>query len=298
MIERVVLFNPCNRGDLFISKELVRYTIARLPHLAFSYAHRNPPELLKDIDGLEHWGPEKIATVAVGDSFKLLDDGKTLALSTWYGVSPTWHEGGVRGTGLTLNTLVELFRGHLREHFQLEITEPVEHFIPVINWERFDLEAARRRMAQIGEYRTRVLFCNGPILSGQSQVSDDTVRELLAALLDRFPDVLFICTSPFAANVPNVMRSSDILDTPAGACDLNETAYLGTLCDVIIGRCSGPFSFCYNTTILGDENKTLISLTNDERMAHWPGNVAAKMMSAPAVDLDGIYEVVARELAA
>ncbi len=140
-------------------------------------------------------------------------------------------------------------------------------------------------------------------MSGQSRVDDGTVNELLGSMAARHPDLLFICTSPYPGMAAKNIAFSQYLigDPPWGRCDLNETAYLGTYCDVIIGRCSGPQSFCYNTDVLLDPTKTLICLCDDERTAKWvymSDAVKAKIVWTPAADSETLYGLISKELAA
>ena len=50
---------------------------------------------------------------------------------------------------------------------------------------------------------------------------------------------------------------------------MNENAFIGSKCDVIIGRASGPYSFCLNTDVMLDPSKKMIALCDDERVAQW-----------------------------
>lgn len=305
-IEHVVFFNPANRGDLHVSRELVRYSIERLRAergvKKFSYCHRNPPEILRDIDGLEHMPPAALIGVDQSkDVFQYLDGGATLALNTWYAKSPAWGDGN--GFGCTINTLIELFRLHLFRHFDLLIEEPVERFIPRIDFSRFHVHNTIANRMHFDGYRKRVLFCNGPALSGQSGVDDATMAALLRCLAVEFRDVRFIATGEINGVAPqaNIIESRAVIGTPSwGNCDLNETAALGVQCDLVIGRCSGPQSFCYNTDVLFDAAKTLICFCDDERTAKWvymSDAVKAKVIWTPRRDFKVLHDLIAAEIA-
>jgi hypothetical protein len=284
-----------------VSREIVRYTAERLRNergvFHAAYCHRWAPEILRDLN-LSYWPPPTLPDVEqTKDKYKVIDDGKTIALSTWYAHSPVWGLNG-DGFGMTLNTLVELFSAHLKL-FDLKITEPIERFIPKLQWENFEIAQAKLSEDVIKTYRKRVLFCNGPAMSGQTKVADATVNDLLARLAAVHRDVLFLQTEDQTFDLPNIWSTRKIIGPVPGECDLNETAYLGTLCDVIVGRCSGPQSFCYNTDVLFDEKKTLVCLCDDERVARWvymSNAIKAKILWTPSADSETLYSLITKEL--
>ena len=299
-VEQIVWVNAANFGDIHVSRELVKYAMARLPHLKFAYCHRNAPELLRDIDGLEHWGPERFDLEGNKKKRSVEIDDKTLALNTWYAVSPLHGING-SGFGMTLNTLVELFKLHLSK-FDLKITEPIDTFIPTIDFSKFHTSGVDANLGRYARYRRRVLFCNGPAMSSQTNVSDEMMNALLLQLATAHPDVMFFnTTAQFAfEGYKNIRCSATVIGTPPwGKCDLNETAYLGSFCDVIVGRCSGPQSFCYNTATLLDDLNTMVCLNTDERVAKWvyfSEAAKAKIVWSPEYQLEKLYEVVTHTL--
>lgn len=272
MIGQVIFFNPCNRGDLHISRTLVRETMRILRAQAgikkFGYVHRHEPEILQDIPGLEYLPPSTLADLEFGAQFRLRDG--VLALNTWYGCSPTWPD-----SGITLQTLENLFRHHLQTHFGLNL--PLGDYRPVIQYEAFS-----------PSYRKTVLFCNNPVLSGQSNVTDFTMNVLLQQIAKDFPGVVFLTTgpSPVAHNI--VAASTMYPETTK--CDLNQIAAVARGCDVIVGRSSGPFSFCLTADLLDDASKTFVTLVSDERMAFW-APAKAKILWHPSAD-DGLVDLL------
>ncbi len=279
-VERIVFFSAVNNGDLHVSRELVKYTVARAREHGvekFAYCHRNAPEILRDIDGLEHWTPDKLPIDQCNVVRELRDDGKTWALNTWYASSPVWGING-GGYGMTLNTLIALFKAHFKAD-ALDIpweNLPVERFIPKMDWGKFHTEFAARFLdRRAKDYRKSVLFANGGAMSGQARLDNATTNALLERLVIEHRDVLFFYTdqqvvSDAVRTSPNAFPTSVIIGAPPwGRCDLNENAYIGSRCDVIIGRASGPYSFCLNTDVMLDTKKTMIALCDDERVAQW-----------------------------
>lgn len=276
MIEQVIFFNPCNRGDLHISRALVRETMRILRAQAgikkFGYVHRHEPEILQDIPGLEYLPPSTLADLEFGAQFRLRDG--VLALNTWYGCSPTWPD-----SGITLQTLENLFRHHLKTHFDLDL--PPGDYRPVIQYEAFS-----------SSYRKTVLYCNNPVLSGQSDVTDFEMNALLIQLAKNFRDVVFLTTGPSQAE-HNIVPASKLYPETT-KCDLNQIAAVARGCDVIIGRSSGPFSFCLTADLLDDASKTFVTLVNDERVAFW-APAKAKMVWSPSADV-GLVDLLTKVL--
>lgn len=308
-VERIVFYNACNNGDLHVSREIVRYTIrvAREHGIKeFAYCHRNAPEILRDIEGLEHWTPDRLPIDQCNVVRELRDDGKTWALNTWYAASPVWGING-GGFGMTLNTLIALFKAHFEKMGLPWTNPPVETFIPRMKWEKFYIESAIKFLAldHCTTWKKNVLFCNGSAMSGQAKLNDVATNVLLERLVLGHPDVLFFYTSPQAVTkdvllADNAIATDAVIGTPPwGRCDLNENAFLGSRCDVIIGRASGPYSFCLNTDVLLDPSKTMIALCDDERVAQWvymAGVPLCPILYLPQTDGDFLFGKISEVL--
>lgn len=274
-MKTIAFFTPANRGDLHVSRELVKHTIA-VGHShgveRFVYHHRWGAEILCDIDGLEYEALEPLPFDPYNTVRKNYDNGATWAINTWYAASPSWGLGG-SGFGMTLNTLVSLFKAHFQAMKLPWERSAIEKFIPRPNWSKFRIADVQRHLESPRvQGKKRVLFCNGPAMSGQTHVDDAETNLLLEKLVDAHPDAIFYYTDQKVATEA-VLLARNAFPTDAvigkGGCDLNENAFLGTKCDVIIGRASGPSSFCYTADILLDPTKTMIAMCNDERVAQW-----------------------------
>ena len=115
----------------------------------------------------------------------------------------------------------------------------------------------------------KVLISNANVQSGQA-VNFDFIPAI-QELATRHPKTMFILTnkeSSINLKLNNIIYSSDIIKT--SNMDLNENAYLGTFCDIIVGRASGPFTFCFNQDILFNRDVKMISFSFETKdYAHY-----------------------------
>jgi hypothetical protein len=99
----------------------------------------------------------------------------------------------------------------------------------------------------------KILFCNGPCLSGQCEYIGD-MKSIIVDLSQEYPNKIFIATHKFECSIDNIKFTDDIIQS--NTTDLNEIAYLSSFCDIIIGRSSGPLCFCCNKENINDPSKT------------------------------------------
>lgn len=128
-----------------------------------------------------------------------------------------------------------------------------------------------------------VLISNGRVMSGQSlNFSFDNIIDILS---NEYRDIHFIMTNPTNLTKKNVTYIGGITNIIP---DLLLIAYLSTFCDVIIGRCSGPYVYCKNKKNLMDENKTFISFSYREGEGIWYSKSKAKQIWQPNMYNDEI----------
>lgn len=272
----VGFYNHANLGDLHISRNLVKTLMQRATGVDhWLYAHRHSPRILQDIVGLEQ------VALAKQEPYKAActDENGVLWFNTWYAASPVWCAGN--GMGCTLNTLHELFRDHARA-LGCSLDEPVENFIPTIDFSKYSVEGARAFLDLARkEYRKTVLVCNGETMSGQTRMPPGVFNQLVCDVIKVHPDILFLLSNvPVAQSqpqplfrgenvmIPNMFYTTDIIALD-DACDLPENSYVSTKCGIIIGRGSGAYSFAYLADNFMDANKTMVCFTDDERTARW-----------------------------
>lgn len=258
MLDTLVFYSNCNKGDLHVSRELVRFVADAVPAKRKVYAHKWSPRILMDLP-LEH-----TPRVAFNRDVPFHHDPRAnlLALNTWYGVSPTFGN-----TYCSLNALVDLFKFHIERHgIRCELPS-IEHLIPRIDYSKYHIAAAREFL-QRSIWRKRVMVCDGPVLSGQTGGLLEDFRGAIEDVAIAHPDVLFLATERGGLRPHNnVVYTADIItldDT-----DLCECSYVSTQCDVVIGRGSGPYTFAYVAENFLDPNKTMLCFTDRRDTAQW-----------------------------
>lgn len=270
MTRTIGFYNPCNLGDLHISRAFVRYVIDNIEADRFVYWHRQTSRILRDIPRLEQ-RPIGDGMPPTSDAPSLIASTDTIALNTWYPASPAWNKGN--GFGCSLNTLYELFKRNLREHFGHKLDASIERFLPTIDFTHFEIAAidAWFEGANLDPKEPLVFVCNSRPMSGQTRMSDDVFDVALREWVAAHPSTLFILSNKMAPLITasNVVYASDIIGLADGVCDLPECGYVTTKCDIVVGRGSGAYSFAYLADNFLDEKKTMVCFTDDERTARW-----------------------------
>jgi len=251
-MKKIVFFNQFHNGDCFVGKQYVAEIMRQLPEVEFSYAHDNHPDIIKDLD-IRHVKladmPQLDRMTRVGQS----PDKETTYINTWVGC---WQ-----GTMFNFGEHINFQRLHniWREYFKylgLDFVEDPNHYLPRIDHTKFDVSGALAWLNEHGD-RPTLLFCNGPANSGQSRVGDLT--QCIDMLSKTFKDWNFVVTQRLDLKAANIYYTNDIF---AGLeSDLNQIAYLAGGCDIIIGKNSGPFTYCQNQENLMNDSLTFLNLS-------------------------------------
>jgi hypothetical protein len=122
-------------------------------------------------------------------------------------------------------------------------------YLPFIDFTYYDTAMVDRCIETL-PFDRRVLFCNGSANSGQSGVGD--FKFSIDYLSKQFTDIAFICTHDIGLNRDNVFYTSRMFNKES---DLNEIAYLSTKTELIIGKNSGPFSYCQFDANMNDSDR-------------------------------------------
>ena len=251
-MKKIIFFNQFHNGDCFVGKQYVAEIVRQLPDVEFSYAHNNHADVIKDL-GIEHLGLNNIPPMdrmtRVGES----PDKETVFINTWVGC---W-QGTMFNHGEHINfvRLHNIWREYFK-YFNLEFIEDPNHYLPRIDDAKFDMKAADAWLNDHSDRRS-ILICNGNANSGQSRVGDLT--QCISKLAADHADVNFIVTHKVNVTSPNIYYTDDIFAHLES--DLNQIAYLARGCDVIVGKNSGPFSYCQNATNLMDASLTFLNLS-------------------------------------
>lgn len=255
-MKKIVFFNQFHNGDCFVGKqyvaEAVRQLRVRYPDLSVAYAHGNDPAIIKDL-GLEHRTLDQIPQLDRMTRVGMSPDQETVYVNTWVGC---W-QGSMFKYGEHINFV--LLHGIWREYFkhlELEFVEDPNYYLPVIDYAQYDVSQAESWIQQHGD-RPAVLFCNGTANSGQSRVGDLT--QTIDMLSSTYKDYNFVVTHKLDLERENIYYTDDIFAGQAS--DLNQIAYLAGSCDWIVGKNSGPFTYCQNASNLMNPSLTFLNLS-------------------------------------
>lgn len=251
---KVCFFNFYHNGDLFHSKPFVREVIKHLGKEKVMYAHIKDHTVIKDLDipcvrleGIDH----KVKVFRPKDP-------DILFLNTWIGSYFDKYTGEC-----TLNfnmkmwaDIYEEINTAFKKKMQLG---PVENYLPYVDYSKYDLANVKAWLD--AESRPKILFSNGPAMSGQCEYNGN-MDEIIIPLAVKHPEISFITTRELEKTPPNVKYTGNIIHSDR--CDLNEIAYLSKYCDLIVGRNSGPFCFASTGENLNDPAKTFYAFGHQE----------------------------------
>lgn len=273
---KVVFYNSFHKGDLHLSRMMVRKIVQAFPNIEFGYIHRYGAYILKDLP-VKYLG---WSIVDNRDTSGMVQRGNTFFFNTWYGSYD--HTFQNAHGGVTFDALYYIFAKHLeflRSNWSNIEPDP-KNLFPSIDWGSYNKSNIDRFVVEnLNKYRKRILFSNGDVLSGQSEIPNFNIS--INVLSKRFPDVQFICTDKSGVDCnSNVAFTDDFVGVHG--CDLNEISYLSTLCDIIIGRSSGPYTYAMISENMFNKNKTMISFSSIGSDNYWLGPSMANQIKYDA----------------
>lgn len=242
---KVCFFNFYHNGDLFHSKPFVREVIKHLGKEKVMYAHNKDPRAIEDLE------IQTVRLEGIDHKTKIFrpKDPDMLFVNTWIGSYFDKYTGECT-LNFNMKMWVDIYED-INTTFKKKMKlGSVENYLPYIDYTKYDL--ANVRSFVDGEARPKILFCNGPAMSGQCEYNGD-MREIIEPLAAQNEDIVFLTTHRLDNMASNVIYTGDIIKSDR--CDLNEIAYLSKFCDLVIGRNSGPF--CYASTGENLNNKVM-----------------------------------------
>ena len=251
MIKRIIFFNQFHNGDCFVGKGWVRNIMQQLPDIEFSYAHKNHPDIIKDL-GCEYVALKDIPEI--DRMVRIAQDADTLYINTWCGA----FQGELFGYHQHSNYIIQhrMYEMYCEQLTNIlgrtvkQSTNPHD-YLPFIDFSHYDTAMVDRFVNDLSPYNRLVLFCNGPANSGQSGIGD--MRYTIDYLSQEFPmDWAFICTHDIGLERNNVFYTSKAFNKQS---DLNEIAYLSTRTELIVGKNSGPYSYCQFNDNMNDSQR-------------------------------------------
>lgn len=269
-MKNILFYNLWHNGDVFSGRGYIKRIIDALPNIKFGYYHKNNPKIVKDLVGISFEPDLTKFQVEQLNFRKIFETDKTIYINTWVGTYFHQHQqrmldypnyiinlpgeehANYRSLHLMYQFIVKYLNTTHNTSFSLP-SNPLE-CVPIVNWEKYDISPVKNL---ISSKKKMHLFCNGKVRSLQSGVgSMDNVINTLAA---SYRNELFICTEKFDTTLPNVLFTDDIFHLDN---DINEIAYLSTLCSTVVGKNSGPYMFTHVWENIYNESKVFVAFSN------------------------------------
>jgi hypothetical protein len=247
---KIVFFNQFHNGDCFVGKGWVSNIMAQLPQAEFFYAHGNHPSIVQDLPA-QYLSLSELPALDRRTRLAQGPDG-TIYINTWCGA----FQGELFGLDQHSNFMIQhqiydyYCRG-LTQALGQSVTQSdrVLDYLPRTDFSQYDTSAAEDFVQDL--YRPMILFCNGPANSGQSAIGD--MRGIIDGLSQRYPELCFVVTHDVGIQRDNVHYTQNIFQQPS---DLNLIAYLSQYARLVVGKNSGPYTFCHYRENLLTPNRT------------------------------------------
>ena len=289
-MKKICFFNHYHNGDLFHGKSFIREIMYNVD-TEIMYAHRMNPLVLADMDIKYETLPN------IPHKARYLDLGDTLLINTWigayfgYGIKYD-NECTLRFTHQMYARIYDLINRYLPD-VDL-VLGPVNSYVPFVNYNKItDFGATEFVVKNKHNSNKNILISNGPCHSGQCQYNGD-MKPIIESMAEKNTDKTFVATHKFDTSLSNIKFTSDIIDQSRG-CDLNEISYLSTVCDLIIGRNSGPFCFAVTDVNVNNPNKAFYSFGENETLMFMHGiETPAKFIFDNYTTIDNIHSSISR----
>jgi hypothetical protein len=253
---KITFFNQFHNGDCFVGKGWIRNIMNQLPDVEFFYAHNNHPDIIKDL-GCQ---PLTMADLPDIDRMTRLanDADGNLYINTWCGA----FQGELFGHHQHSNYIIQhriyqIYCENLSKLLKREITQSTNphDYLPFIDFGYYPdtIRADEFVREKVGDKKL-VLVCNGSAMSGQSEVGD--LGDVITLLCQSNPEVVFVASTMLDIRHENLYYTQDIFDK---ASDLNEIAYLSKRANIVVGKNSGPYSYCQFKDNMETPGKTFFS---------------------------------------
>lgn len=249
----ICFFTNGHNGDVVHSKSFIE-DITRQLDIPCLFHHKSNPKVSQDLTA-------KFTQISPPDYYsRFIETKKIFFVNTWlypYSLDDFFM-------GVNMDSNYQIYSGIcevLNQRFNKNIKlKDIELYLPFNNFD--NMEKNNIEIFAKSNSNKKVLFCNGPCLSGQTCYNDD-MSEIIQSLSKTYTDIIFIATQKFETICDNIVFTDDIINIKGS--DLNEIGYLSTFCDLIIGRNSGPFCFCTNKTNYNNENKIFFAFGHDPK---------------------------------
>jgi len=317
---KIFFYNNWHNGDIHNSRSFIKEIVQRNPQHQFTYLHYNSNRLLLDIKGLSYQNIKNFDFLNILERPNIYHDLKECLsyeqrkkipqplgldnkklpifikddacfINTWIGSYPQKES--------IYNRYITAFQ-RIFELFNMNFDQE-KNWCPEIDFSTFSTKKIKDFIDS--KKKTRILVCNGHSL----QADDFCFKNSLEKLLSNF-DFELILTSK-KDQISEAKYTEDITDYPLN--DLNEISLISTSCDIIVGRSSGPSSYCIVKDnqldpakifvnfihIDEDENFDLNKLEEPKRGPFFLKHSKAKFVFSNDFSDEGIFNTVKENLA-
>lgn len=296
-VEKIFFENCFGIGDLFVSRSLVKRIVDEFPDKEFYYIHKYNQHLFKDINLKEiHPGEyqekynlkpeffieesciseEIVKPANIGKknvSYKgglnknymeliISDSNGNLHINTWYAAlnNKAHVIYGAASWPILLYNFSHLFE--LLDMNEDLMADP-NNYLSSVDYSCYELEPYKSRIEEIcNKYERIILVCNEENAT-KGIVKHFEFNELLKPFIKKLKNTAFIVTAPFSTKEENVYFTDDILKEAVKP-DLIYMGYIAKYCNLIIGRCSGPYTHAMTKEHIIESPKKFLSTTD------WP----------------------------
>jgi len=255
MSKHICFYNHWHNGDVFSGKGWMQSIMAQHPEIEYVNAHPNHAKIMADVG--TYISTSDLPSF-VNDQNSVIETESVIYVNTWIGLYGfTLQAGEIHANWLALHKMWKLIAEKLNtlNGMHINFGDNVLDYVAETDWDYFDIGHATGFLND--HSGKKHLFCNGAVRSTQSNL--DNMQSIIESLATTRPNDTFICTADFETVVPNIYFTNSIFNLPN---DLNEIAYLGTQCDTVVGKNSGPFMFAHIKESIMDNKKTFISLSH------------------------------------
>lgn len=250
-IKNIIFYSHEKNGDCFVNKGYVKYIMEKFPDINFSYVHDHHPSIVQDLNCRVVRTFQIPAEINKNKKSIFHEDSGTLFINTWIGA---WI-GKYLVHGQHANfPLIHRAWSEFLQVLELPIEGDYDFYLPEINYSAFDLSKADQYLEKV-KGKKLILICNGIQQSGQSAMG--VMTNTIHMVASHFNDYEFLSTYRVNVDLPNVTYTDDVFGSDIGY--LNQISYIGQEAKMIIGKNSGPFTFCHTKQMVNDPEKIFLS---------------------------------------
>ncbi len=230
----VVFYNELHNGDIHMSRPYIMDMMQIMGDNDYYYYHKNNPKILSDIENLK----------SIPD-LNLLQSPIDVKICTWIGKF-SWDDKGNFFSpfyGCNFPSYYEVMKKVYHGLGIADKMKPIADYVPTINYNQYSIENIKNYFTK--NTQRNILICNNKVSSGQAP--NDPMNSMIMQLACSFANMNFIISNKNdleeILEKDNIIYAKDIIKDDSIDFDMNEISYIGSQCDVIIGRSSGPYVF-------------------------------------------------------